>query len=223
MGQKTLVSWSSGKDSAYALHVLRNKGDIEVVGLLTTVNEPAARVAMHAVRLELLELQAERLGLSLWCIDLPYPCSNEEYEARMLKAVEKARREGIVNIAFGDLFLEDIRAYRERHLENTGIRPLFPLWHMDTRALAEQMLDAGVVAHLTTVDLERLPCHFAGRRWDRQLLRELPASVDVCGENGEFHSFVSDGPGFARPISVSAGELVERDGFCYRDLLPGAD
>lgn len=216
----TLLSWSSGKDSCYALAELREDPEVEILGLLTTVNEAADRVAMHAVRRELLERQADALDLPLRVVELPDPCSNAIYEQRMGDFVAAARAEGIECVAFGDLFLEDIRAYRERQLEGTGLAALFPLWGRDTGELAEAMLAAGLVAHLSCVDTSKLDRELAGRRWDRDLLRELPAGVDPCGEHGEFHTFVSDGPGFAAAIEVRPGEIVERGGFAYADLVP---
>ncbi|PRQ01246.1 adenine nucleotide alpha hydrolase [Enhygromyxa salina] len=217
--RKALMSWSSGKDSAYALHLARANPKLEIIGLLTTINASADRVAMHGVRHELLRRQAASLGLPVQVIELPHPCSNEIYEQRMGAAVERARELGVEVMIFGDLFLADIRAYREQQLAGTGLEPVFPLWGADTRELAEQMLRAGVVATLTCVDLAKLPIELVGRRWDASLLRELPEGVDPCGERGEFHTFVSDGPGFAEPISHQRGEVVERDGFGFADLL----
>ncbi|KIG13427.1 hypothetical protein DB30_08103 [Enhygromyxa salina] len=217
------MSWSSGKDSAYALHLARSQldfQDLEIIGLLTTVNASADRVAMHGVRRELLQRQAASLGLPVQVIELPHPCPNGVYEQRMGAAVEQARERGVEVMIFGDLFLEDIRAYREQQLAGTGLEPVFPLWGADTRALARQMLSAGVVATLTCVDLAKLPIELVGRRWDASLLAELPEGVDPCGERGEFHTFVSDGPGFTAPIQHRAGEVVERDGFGFADLLP---
>jgi uncharacterized protein (TIGR00290 family) len=220
--RKVLLSWSSGKDSAWALHVLRRQPDVELVGLLTTFNETFDRVAMHAVRRELVESQARAAGLPLYSIPLPWPCSNEIYEQRLAAAVARARQQGITHFAFGDLFLQDIRAYRIRQLAGTGIEPLFPLWGCpaDTPALARQMLAGGLRALLTCVDLAQLPEQFAGREFDADLLRELPPQVDPCGEKGEFHSFCYAGPMFAAPVAVRRGETVCRDGFCYADLLP---
>ena len=215
-----LLCWSSGKDSAWSLHVLRQRDDIEVVGLLTTMTEPYDRVAMHGVRSELLRAQCEAVALPLWPVTIPSPCSNAEYEARMGDAVRRAVADGVRAMAFGDLFLEDIRAYRERQLAGTGLRPLFPLWGKPTGKLARQMLDAGVRAHVTCVDPRQIAPEFAGRTWDARLLDELPPSCDPCGERGEFHTFVSDGPMFRAPIRVRAGETVERDGFVFSDLVP---
>ena len=223
---RVLLAWSSGKDSAYSLHVLRAAAARDplaprVVGLLTTVNATHERVAMHAVRRELLVAQAHAAGLQLYEVPIPSPCSNAQYEAAMGRAMAAAREDGIAHVAFGDLYLEDIRRYREDKLAGSGLSPLFPLWGRPTRALADEMLEAGVVAHLTAVDPRQVAGRFAGRRWDHDLLAELPPSADPCGENGEFHTFVSAGPMFARPISVRAGKVVTRDGFVFADLLPG--
>lgn len=219
MKPRTLLSWSSGKDSAWALHVLRQRGEVDVVGLVTTLNETHDRVAMHAVRRELLEAQARAAGLPLWIVQIPFPCSNEQYEAAMATLVERARGDGVTHMAFGDLFLEDVRAYRESRLASSGIEPLFPLWGLPTGELARDMVRAGLVAHLTCVDPQKLPTAFVGRTFDERLLAELPASVDPCGENGEFHSFVSRGPMLDRPLAVECGETVERDGFAFCDLI----
>lgn len=217
-----LLSWSSGKDAAWALHVLRQQGDVEVVGLLTTINRTFERVAMHAVREELLEAQAAAAGLPLWKVDIPFPCPNEAYEEAMAAACAKAVDEGIEIIAFGDLFLEDVRAYRIEKLKDTGLRPLFPLWGRDTAALAQEMIAGGLKATLTCVNPKALEASFAGRDFDAALLADLPPSVDPCGERGEFHSFAWDGPMFQRPVPIQRGEVVERDGFVFADLLPGA-
>jgi uncharacterized protein (TIGR00290 family) len=222
----TLLSWSSGKDSAWSLHVLRQNDEVDVVGLLTTVNELHDRVAMHAVRRELLEAQAESAGLPLWPLPIPSPCSNEEYEARMAGLLQRALRAGIRAVAFGDLFLADIRAYREKKLAGTGLRPLFPLWQEPTDRLAQTMLAAGVRAHITCVDPAQISPRFAGRTWDARLLAELPRSADPCGERGEFHTFVSDGPMFTHAIPIAVGDIVERDGFIFADIYrsgPGPD
>jgi uncharacterized protein (TIGR00290 family) len=220
MRARALLSWSSGKDSAWALHLLRQQGDVEVVGLLTTINEVADRVAMHAVRSELLAAQAEAVGLPLRTVGLPWPCSNEQYEAAMTVAIERARSEGISVMAFGDLFLEDIRSYRIQKLANTGIEPLFPVWGIPTRDLAGQMIAGGLRARLTCVDPKQLAPSFVGREFDAALLAELPPAVDPCGERGEFHTFTYDGPMFRHPVAVQGGAIVERDGFCFADLLP---
>jgi uncharacterized protein (TIGR00290 family) len=214
----TLLSWSSGKDSAWALHVLREEGRYGVVGLVTTINEAAERVAMHAVRSRLLDAQASAVGLPLWKVPLPSPCTNEEYEARMSGLIERAEAEGITAFAFGDLFLDDIRAYREKQLGGTSLEPVFPLWMRPTRVLAAEMIRHGVRAKLTCVDPSKLDASFAGRDFDAALLHDLPAEVDPCGENGEFHSFVYDGPMMRGPIPVCVGEVVEREGFVFADV-----
>lgn len=216
---KALLSWSSGKDSAWSLHVLRTRREVEVVGLLTTVNEVHSRIAMHAVRVELLEAQAKAVGLPLWKIPIPSPCSNAEYEAAMLAAIEKAKREGIGSVAFGDLFLEDIRRYREEQLKATGVSPLFPIWAMPTMELAREMIESGLRARVTCVDPKPLSDSFVGREFDAQFLADLPPAVDPCGERGEFHTFAYDGPMFQHPVPVRLGEIVERDGFVFADLL----
>lgn len=217
---KALLSWSSGKDSVFALAVLRAEAEVEVVGLVTTVTTGFERVAMHGVRQKLLELQAAAVELPVRVVNIPSPCSNEQYDVVMAEVVTTARAEGVTRMAFGDLFLSDIRAYREQRLAGTGVQPMFPLWGRDTRSLAGEMVRAGVRATLACVDPRQLDRGFAGRQFDRALLRELPAGVDPCGENGEFHTFAWDGPGFRRPVPVAAGETVERDGFVFTDLLP---
>lgn len=222
MSKRTLLSWSSGKDSAWALHLLRQQPDIQVVGLVTTLNEAYKRVAMHAVRLELLQRQAEAVCLPLRIVSIPQPCSNAEYEAAMREVVEEARQQGIECMAFGDLFLQDIREYRETKLSGTGIAPLFPLWGIPTNELARRMISSGLRAVLTCVDPEQLDASFAGREFDERLLEELPAHVDPCGERGEFHTFAYDGPVFEKPVEVLAGEIVLRDGFVFADLLHGS-
>ena len=193
--------------------------DIEVVSLITTINQQFDRVAMHAVRRSLLEQQAAAAGLPLWAVPLPWPCSNEQYEGRMRDACARALSESVVGIAFGDLFLADIRAYRERQLQGTGLEPLFPVWHIPTRELATEMIAAGLKAKITCIDPKRLSPSFAGREFDAAFLADLPAGIDPCGENGEFHSFVYDGPMFRQPVSVQCGEVVERDGFVFADLV----
>ncbi len=217
---KALLAWSSGKDSAWSLHELRAAGEVEVVGLLTTINEAFDRVAMHAVRTELLRAQAAATALPLWPVPIPWPCSNADYEAAMAAAMARARAEGIAHVAFGDLFLEDVRRYREERLAPIGITPLFPLWGTPTDALARRMVDAGLRARLTCIDPKSLDARFAGREFDAALLAELPPTVDPCGERGEFHTFAYDGPMFARPVPVRGGEVVRRDGFVFADLLP---
>jgi uncharacterized protein (TIGR00290 family) len=217
------MSWSSGKDSAYALQVARTAGDVRVTGLLTTVNAEFDRVAMHGVRRELLQAQADALGLPLHVVELPWPCPNEVYESRMAAAVAVAAAAGVSRMIFGDLFLTDIRSYREARLAGTGIEPVFPLWGRPTDALAAEMLDAGLSAVVSCVDPAQAPRSLAGRRFDQELLGDLAAFsplVDPCGENGEFHTFVTAGPGFRREVPVAVGNLVERDGFMFADLLP---
>jgi len=215
-----LLAWSSGKDSAFALHLLRQREDVEVVGLLTTVNERHDRVAMHAVRRTLLEAQAAAAGLPLTIVRIPDPCPNDAYEAAMAGALADAKARGVAGVAFGDLYLEDVRRYREERMAGTGLRPLFPLWGRPTAGLAHEMLDAGLRARITCVDPRVLAGSFAGREFDRQLLEDLPPGVDPCGENGEFHTFAWDGPMFARPVPIRAGEVVTREGFVFADLLP---
>ena len=220
---RVLLAWSSGKDSAFALHVLRQRDDVEVVGLLTTVNETYDRVAMHAVRRTLLEAQAAAAGLPLTLVRIPHPCSDVAYEAAMGRALEEARASGVVGVAFGDLFLEDIRRYREEKMAGTGLRLLFPLWGRPTAGLAREMLEAGLKARITCVDPRVLAGSFAGREFDLPLLADLPAGVDPCGENGEFHTFAWNGPMFGRPVPVRGGEVVARDGFVFADLLPAEE
>ena len=216
--QRVVLSWSSGKDSAWTLHRLRQDPGIEVAALVTTVNAEFNRVAMHAVRQELLHAQAEAAGLPLIEVPIPYPCSNADYESRMRALIERLRGEHIDSMAFGDLYLADIRAYREKQLQGTGITPLFPLWKGPTAALARSMIAGGLRAVLTCVDPKQLAPEFCGRQFDAALLDALPAGVDPCGENGEFHSFACAGPMFRAPIAVATGETVERDGFVFTDL-----
>jgi uncharacterized protein (TIGR00290 family) len=217
--KKTLLSWSSGKDSAWSLHMLRQDPEIDLVGIYSVVNATHQRVAMHATRLELLQRQAEAVGLPLDVINIPHPCTNEQCEAIMGQFVRQAVARGIECMAFGDLFLPEIRAYREHQLEGTDIAPLFPLWGIPTRELALRMLSAGLEAHISCVDPRKLPAHFAGRKWSRALLDELPATVDPCGENGEFHTIAVSGPMFRKPLDVRPGEIVEREGFVFADVL----
>ncbi|MFI5045639.1 MAG: ATP-binding protein [Acidimicrobiia bacterium] len=214
------MSWSSGKDSTYALAAARRDPDLDVVGLLVTMNFDADRVSMHAVRRELVVAQAERLGLPLHLVDLPSPCPKELYEEAMRRAVADARADDVEAMVFGDLYLADVRAYREQAFEGTGVTPRFPLWKLPTAQLARDMLAAGVRAVVTSVDPAQAPTEIAGRQWDERLLVELPAGVDPCGEGGEFHTFFWDGPGFREPIAVETGEIVERDGFVFCDVLP---
>jgi uncharacterized protein (TIGR00290 family) len=217
---KALIAWSSGKDSAWALHEVRRTGGYDVVGALTTVTGTFTRVSIHGVREDLLDAQLAAASLPARKVRIPYPCPNEIYEREMAVAVSQARADGITHIVFGDLFLEDVRAYREKNLAGTGIVPLFPLWGRDTSSLANEMIASGIAAHLVCVDLKKLPRRCAGRAFDRALLDDLPPGIDPCGENGEFHTFVSAGPMLSHPIAVKTGELVERDGAAYADLLP---
>jgi len=218
--KRTLLSWSSGKDSAWSLHLLRQQNEYGIVGLLTTFNKEANRVAMHAVRRSLVEAQAKAAGIPLWDVDLPWPCSNADYECMLKEKCKDAVQAGIEYIAFGDLFLTDIRAYREKQLENSRLQPIFPVWGMPTRELARSMIESGVRAKLTCVDTKLLAADFAGREFDEQLLSELPPDIDPCGENGEFHTFVYAGPMFQQDLSVEVGEIVSRDGFVFADLSP---
>ena len=218
--KRVLLSWSSGKDSAWALRALRARDDVTLCGLLTTLNADAERVAMHAVRERLLDMQAAAAGLPLTKVRIPNPCPNEAYEATMASAMAQARADGITHVAFGDLFLEDVRRYREEKLAGTGIDPLFPIWGAETARLARDMVAAGLRARVTCVDPAQLDPAFVGREFDAAFLDDLPDGVDPCGENGEFHSFAWDGPMFSRPIPVLRGETVRRDGFVFADLAP---
>lgn len=215
---KALLSWSSGKDSAYSLHLARQEAAFDIVGLLTTVTSHYARVSMHGVRESVLEEQAKRAGLPLTKVSIPAPCPNEVYEAAMLTAMNEAKEQGITHVLFGDLYLADIRSYREANLAKVGMSAAFPLWGRDTRELAGEMVDSGLRAVLTCVDPRRLPASFAGRIYDHALLRDLPADVDPCGENGEFHTCVVAGPMLSAPLDVTVGEVVERDGFVFADV-----
>ncbi len=217
---KVILSWSSGKDSAWALNLLQQRPDIQIAALLTAFNSEANRVAMHAVRRTLVEVQAERTGIPLWAVELPWPCSNLEYEDRMRAACQRATAEGITAVAFGDLFLQEIRDYRVRQLQGTGLKPLFPVWQIPTGQLGREMIAAGFKAKITCVDSSKLAKSFAGHEYDLRLLQVLPPGIDPCGENGEFHTFVYDAPVFSHPIGVRTGELLERDGFVFADLLP---
>ncbi len=218
--QKACVSWSSGKDSAFALWEAQRAGLLDVACVLTTVNEAYSRVAMHGVRDALLDLQVAALGLPCLKVSIPSPCPNEVYAARMREATARLKQDGITHMVFGDLFLEDIRAYREERLREAGMTGVYPLWARDTKALARDMIASGLVAYLTCIDPRRLDRSFAGRRFDAGLLADLPEGVDPCGENGEFHTVVTDGPMFRAPITVQAGEVVERDGFIFADVVP---
>jgi len=216
---RALIAWSSGKDSAWALHRVRTEGEYEIVGALTTVAEHTDRVSMHGVREELLRAQLEASRLPATVVRIPSPCPNDVYEARMSAAMEQAKAARVTHVVFGDLFLEDIRAYREAQLARAGITALFPLWRLPTDLLARDMINSGLKAKLVSVDLVKLPMEFAGRDFDGELLGALPAGVDPCGENGEFHTFACAGPMFESEIPVRSGETVARDGFAYSDLL----
>jgi uncharacterized protein (TIGR00290 family) len=216
---KAWLAWSSGKDSAWSLHVVRQRGELDVVALLTTVNRTHSRVAMHAVQESLLEAQAAAAGLPLVTVPIPSPCTNEEYERAMAAAMCRAQSEGVTHMIFGDLFLEDVRRYREEKLRKCGMTPVFPLWGIPTRQLAEEMIAGGLRSYLTCVDPKKIDRSFAGREWNGNLLAELPATVDPCGENGEFHTFACAGPMFREPIGVRRGQIVERDGFVFADFL----
>jgi uncharacterized protein (TIGR00290 family) len=218
--KKTLLSWSSGKDSAWALHLLRHDPKIELLGIFTVINEKYNRVSMHATRAEMLERQAGAAGLPLRTINLPDPCSFEQCNAIMQQFVTESAANGIECMAFGDLFLEDIRKYREDQLKGTGIEAVFPLWAIPTRELAEQMLSAGLDAYVSSVDLSKLPSRFAGRRWSGELLAEFPPDCDPCGENGEIHTVTVGGPMFSNAVPVTVGETVEKNGFAYADIIP---
>lgn len=220
MKRKTLLSWSSGKDSAWALQVLRQRADVDVVGLFCTVNEEFNRVAMHAVRVGLLQEQARSAGLPLNIIQIPNPCSNAAYDKAMTAFIDEAKRQDVECFAFGDLYLEDVRSYREDRLKDTGITPIFPIWGIPTNELSATMLGSGLRAMITCVDSKHLARKFAGREYNASFLADIPAGVDPCGENGEFHSFAFDGPMFQYPIDISLGEIVQRDGFVFADLLP---
>jgi uncharacterized protein (TIGR00290 family) len=217
--KRVVVSWSSGKDSAWALHVLRRREDIEVVGLITTVNQAFDRVAMHSTRAEILEAQARAAGLPLIKVLLPWPCSNQAYEERMTDCVATLHTEGVQAVAFGDLFLEDIRAYREKQMQHAGLEPMFPLWQLPTDVLAREMIAAGLKAKLVCVDPRKLDAAFTGREFDERLLAELPATVDPCGENGEFHTCVYAGSMLNTAVGLGCGEIVERDGFIFCDVV----
>jgi uncharacterized protein (TIGR00290 family) len=214
------MSWSSGKDSALALHEVRSGGGVEIVGLVTTVSSVSDRVAMHEVRRSLVEAQADALQVPLNVVELPWPCPNDVYEGRMSAMLQLGRESGVEAIVYGDLYLEDIRRYREQSLRGSGLTPLFPLWQRPTESVARDLLSVGVRAVITCVDLSQAPAELVGRWFDEELLASLPTGVDPCGENGEFHTFVVDGPGFARPVDVTVGEAVEYDGFAYTDLVP---
>ena len=215
---KTVVSWSSGKDSAYALHEARQSGELDIVGALTTVTSEYSRVSMHGVRETLLDKQCAELGLPCHKVRIPTPCSNDVYERELALALNELHRQGADAVIFGDLFLEDVRSYREKQLAEIGMRAVFPLWKRDTHLLAKQMISAGIVATITCADPRALDVSFAGRRFDHRLLEELPAEVDPCGENGEFHTVVTGGPMFRQNIATRVGDIVERDGFVFADV-----
>lgn len=220
MKKKTLLSWSSGKDSAWALHILQQDPTIEILGLFSVMNQKYNRVTMHATRLEILERQAKSVNLPLQTLFIPDPCTNEEYSGVMRDFVAESAKKGIQYMSFGDLFLEDVRKYRENQLKGTGIEPIFPLWGIPTGQLAEEMLSAGLEAYISCVDLKKLPSHFAGRKWTRDLIAEFPQGCDPCGENGEIHTVVVNGPMFKSAVPVSVGETIERDGFAFADIIP---
>jgi len=217
--KKVLVSWSSGKDSAWTLHVLRQSSEYEIVGLLTTINANFDRVAMHGVRRELLEAQAAAADLPLWKVPLPWPCSNEQYEAAMCSACAKAIDEGVQAVAFGDLFLEGVRRYREDRMKQVRLTPIFPLWKIDTTELIRDILAGGTRCRIVCLDPKKLPASFAGRDLDQSLIDKFPAGIDPCGENGELHTFVYDGPVFSRAVPIQNGETVTRDGFVFTDVV----
>jgi uncharacterized protein (TIGR00290 family) len=218
--KRILLSWSSGKDSAWTLYLLQQQKEYEIVGLLTTFNRVAERVAMHGVRRSLVEAQAEAAGIPLWEVPLPWPCSNADYEDAMRSACAKAVDAGVEAIAFGDLFLTEVRAYREKQLRGSGLEPLFPIWGLPTKDLAQQMIATGIKAKLTCIDCQQLGAEFAGRDFDGSLLAQLPGTADPCGENGEFHSFVYGGPMFRGNIPVRMGEIVQRERFVFADIIP---
>ena len=220
MKKKTIISWSTGKDSAWSTYQLQQRDDIELVGCLCTINQEFQRTAMHAVRVELLHAQAQALNLPLTIIELPFPCSNEQYQNIMAQATQTLIDQGVEQMSFGDLYLQDIREYREKNLAGTGIKPIFPLWQKPTPALAADMIAGGLKTVITCVDPKQLDASFAGRIFDQSFLADLPAGVDPCGENGEFHTFVFDGPMFSSAIAIEVGEVVERDGFVFADVLP---
>ena len=220
MKKKTLLSWSSGKDSAWALHLLKQNSRIELLGLFTVINQKYSRVSMHATRLEMLQRQAEAVGLPITTISLPDPCTNEQYGAIMQHFVTESTSKRIECMAFGDLFLEDVRKYRENQLKGTGIGPLFPLWGIPTSDLAEQMLSAGLEAYVSSVDLKKLPSRFAGQKWSRDLITDFPKDCDPCGENGEIHTVVVGGPMFRETVLARVGDIENRNGFAYADIIP---
>lgn len=219
---QALIAWSSGKDCAWALHEARQAGNIEIVGALTTVTDPFARVSMHGVREDLLMAQLDAADLPATLVRIPFPCPNDVYEREMRAVLDAAQATGISHVVFGDLFLEDVRAYREARLAEVGMTAIFPLWQRPTAAIARDIIASGTEAYLATVDLKVLPSDLAGRRFDRDLLASLPTDADPCGENGEFHTFVAAGPMLSRKIAVTVGETVTHDGFAYADLMLAA-
>jgi uncharacterized protein (TIGR00290 family) len=221
--KKTFVSWSTGKDSAWSTYQLQSQSDIELVGCLCTINQEFQRTAMHAVRVELLKTQAAALQLPLTIVELPFPCSNEQYQQIMGDATKALIEQGVECISFGDLYLEDIRDYRIANMKGTGIQPIFPLWLQPTARLAKTMIAGGLKTVVTCVDPKQLDASFAGRLFDQSFLDDLPEGVDPCGENGEFHTFVYDGPMFKHAIDIQVGEVVERDGFVFADVLPSGE
>ena len=220
MQRRALMSWSSGKDSAWALYKLQQNPEIDLAGLFCTVNKEFGRVAMHGVRVELIQKQAKSIGLPLEIIEIPYPCSNAEYEKIMDRFVERAKDDNIEYFVFGDLFLEDVRNYREEKLNGSGIKPVFPVWGIPTDRLAREMIGGGLRALITCIDPKKTPKEFIGREFDEELLDSLPETIDPCGENGEFHSFVFDGPMFKEQIEIFPGQIVHRDDFVFIDILP---
>ena len=220
MNRKALLSWSSGKDSAWVLHKLQQNPKIDLVGLFCTVNKVFDRIAMHGVRIELLQKQAKSIGLPLEIIEIPHPCNNVEYEKIMNQFVEKAKSHNIDYFAFGDLFLEDVRKYREEKLKGSGIQPIFPIWGIPTDTLSREMIRGGLRTVITCINPKQMQTEFVGREFDESFLDSLPKTVDPCGENGEFHSFVFDGPMFKEPIEILVGDIVHRDDFVFADVLP---
>ena len=220
MKKKTFLSWSSGKDSAWALYALQQDPEIDLLALFTVMNKSYSRVSMHATRADLLKRQADSLGLTLHVINIPHPCSNKECDAIMQSFIDSANKDGIEYMAFGDLFLPDIREYRENQLRETGITPIFPIWKIPADILAQQMLSSGVEAYISCVDPRKIPKALAGRRWSETMLKEFPEDVDPCGENGEFHTVIVGGPMFRESIPIHIGETVERDGFVFTDIIP---
>lgn len=223
MKLKTWMCWSSGKDSAFALYELKQRRNVEICGLLTTVTQGYDRVSMHGVRRALLEAQARAMKLPLEIVEIPSVCSNHDYESRMAEAIRKARSQQVTHMAFGDLYLQDVREYRERQLRGTGISPFFPLWHRPTEEMSREIIESGTKAILSCVDTRKLDASFSGREFDDRLLSELPQNIDPCGERGEFHTFVYDSPVFESPIPVSVGEKTIREGFAFTDILSLAE